>query len=225
MRSTRGCQRPTARIDTSGVIYSIQHHDFIGNHPLGKRLHQLTSLDTQRAAATLLILSPAIPMLFMGEEFASEHAFQFFVDFTDDHLRRAVVEGRKREYPQHDWSSGILPVDPQAFYDSKIGMTENGNEAMRDWYQSLIALRKEWLASGLLSDANLSVENDLDHGVFQLRYESDQGRGAVVVRLVAGAKQSDVHEFPVPGRLLLDSREGETKAEHVLPNHAKVFLT
>ena len=104
-----------SRVDTQGLIYAIQHHDFIGNHPLGKRLHQVTSPETQRAAAALLILSPAIPMLFMGEEFACEQPFQFFVDFADDHLREAVVEGRKREYPQHEWADGMLPIDPSAF--------------------------------------------------------------------------------------------------------------
>ena len=90
-------QRSTGseRIDTSGLVYSIQNHDFIGNHPLGKRFHQIASADAQQAAAALLILSPAIPMLFMGEEFACEQSFLFFVDFEDEHLRRAVVEGRR----------------------------------------------------------------------------------------------------------------------------------
>ena len=53
--------QPETRVDTRGLVYSIQHHDFIGNHPLGKRLHQLTSLDTQRAAAATVVTVASHP--------------------------------------------------------------------------------------------------------------------------------------------------------------------
>ncbi|MCA9133571.1 MAG: malto-oligosyltrehalose trehalohydrolase, partial [Planctomycetales bacterium] len=96
------------------LVFSIQNHDFIGNHPLGKRLHQLTSDDAHRAAAALLLLYPAIPMLFMGEEFACDNPFHFFVDYGDANLRDAVERGRHAEYPQHDWSEGGSPLDPSA---------------------------------------------------------------------------------------------------------------
>ena len=172
LHDERGRRPAAERVGTHGLVYSIQHHDFIGNHPLGKRLHQLTSLETQRTAAALLLLSPAIPMLFMGEEFACERPFQFFVDFGDEHFRSAVVEGRKREYPQHDWSGGVLPIDPRAFHDSKIGPAEDGNQEMRRWYRELLAVRKEWRSSGLLCDANLTVRNDLDQGMFSLSYQN-----------------------------------------------------
>jgi malto-oligosyltrehalose trehalohydrolase len=225
LRRERGRSLPSARVDTSGLVYSIQHHDCIGNHPLGKRLHQLTSLDTQRAAAALLILSPAIPMLFMGEEFACPRPFQFFVDFTDEQLRRAVVEGRRREYPQHDWSSGVLPTDPRAFYDSKIGPARDGDAAMRRWYQALLALRKQWRASGLLDDARLSVDNDPQQGIFVWRYATDQLTGTVVVRLVAEPVVPAACRLSAAGTLLLDSRQGESPFDQLLPNHAKVFCS
>jgi malto-oligosyltrehalose trehalohydrolase len=230
LRGECGRQVPKSRVDTRGLIYAIQHHDFIGNHPLGKRLHQLTSPETQRAASALLILSPAIPMLFMGEEFACERPFQFFVDFTDDDLREAVVAGRKREYPQHDWAHGTLPIDSNAFYDSRIGTAEAGDREMRAWYQSLIRLRKEWRASGWLRDANLTVENDLEYGFFSLRYTSRGSIVTVAVRLVADPLDEEVYDRPeLPGKLILDSRRGFTEQKHLLAtellaNHAKVFL-
>ena len=83
LREERGRSQPRESVDVGSLIYSIQHHDFVGNHPLGKRLHQLTSQETQRAASTLLLLHPATPMLFMGEEFCCDNPFQFFVDFGD----------------------------------------------------------------------------------------------------------------------------------------------
>lgn len=226
----RGRQIPESRVDTSGLIYSIQHHDFIGNHPLGKRLQHLTSSETQRAAAALLILSPAIPMLFMGEEFACERPFQFFVDFSDDHLRQAVVEGRKREYPQHEWSDGTLPIDPSAYFDSKIGAAEDGDRRMRDWYQSLIRVRQAWRAEGCLSDANLTVKNDLDHGLFTLCYATRDVTATVAVRLVADRQEASVCGLAeIAGKMILDSRQGMDEAQELaesdlLANHAKVFL-
>ncbi len=213
------------RVDTSGLIYNIQNHDFIGNHPLGQRLHQLTSLDTQRAAATLLMLSPAIPMLFMGEEFACDRPFGFFVDFGDAAIRQSVVEGRKREYPQHDWSGGHSPLDESAFYQSKIGPHEAGNQSMRHWYQTLIRVRREWLAMKLIDDNRLSVETDLSTGLFVLRYQGVAGSATVAVRLSDHRGGNDRVEIDCDEPLLLDSRDGSTSNRQLLPNHAKVFAT
>ena len=183
------------RVDSSGLVYSIQNHDFIGNHPLGLRLHQLTSHETQRAAAALLLLTPAIPMLFMGEEFACENPFRFFVDFGDEHLREGVVQGRMSEYPQHDWSGGLLPTDPANFELSKIGAAADGNQQTRQWYKRLIQIRQRWRASELLNDENLSVTVDLDAGLYLLRYESSLSSALVAVRLSDPRQAADPIEL------------------------------
>ena len=230
LREQRGRRTPPRRVMTDCLVYSIQHHDFIGNHPLGKRLHQRTSLDFQKAAAALMLLCPAVPMLFMGEEFACEHPFKFFVDFTDDPLRKAVVDGRKREYPQHDWSAGTLPIDDEAFFDSKIGAAEDGNLEMRSWYQRLIALRKAWRDQCLISDTNLSIVNDIDAGIYSIRYRN---RG---VMATVAARLSEVESGPERtirlgdwmeedlGQLVLDSRPEVTASGDLQENHAKVFF-
>ncbi|NND97045.1 MAG: malto-oligosyltrehalose trehalohydrolase [Pirellulaceae bacterium] len=220
------------RVDTRSLVYSIQHHDFIGNHPLGKRLHQVTSKPAQRAAIAKLLLSPAIPMLFMGEEFCCEHPFQFFVDFGDEALRQAVVQGRKREYPQHDWSGGVLPTDPAAFQRSKIGRAEDGDLAMRQWYGRLIELRKQWRQSGLLRDANLQVTTDTNRGFYVLQYASPQATGTVVVRLSPhndSAVEAETIAYPdslsaPTGDCILDSQV-DTDVQAWLPNHARIFFT
>ncbi len=227
LRDERGRCVPDKRVSTEGLVYSIQHHDFIGNHPLGKRLHQLTSKEMQRAAAALLLLSPGIPMLFMGEEFCCEKPFQFFVDFGDEHLRTAVVEGRKREYPQHDWQDGVLPTDPAAFNASKIGLIESGDVAMRDWYASLIQLRKRWLASGLLCDENLQVSSDQEKGLFVVSYRSSSETAEIVVRLSEESDSPDAIEFRDEMRdptatLVLDSLS-RNNDDALAMNHAKVF--
>lgn len=171
------------RVDTSGLIYCIQNHDFIGNHPTGQRLHHITSLETQASAAALLLLSPAIPMLFMGEEFACEHPFAFFVDFGDETLKQAVINGRQREYPQHDWSTGVLPTDELAYRSAKLGPADAGNAKMRSWYRDLIKLRKRMIGEGVLSGENVKVATDINLGLYSLRYRTGSNELAVLVRL------------------------------------------
>jgi alpha-amylase len=182
---------PDDRIDTSGLIYCLQNHDFIGNHPTGQRFHQLTSVEAQSAAAALLLLSPAIPMLFMGEEFACENPFAFFVDFGDENLKAAVVEGRQREYPQHDWSGGVLPTDELAFRSAQIGPVENGNALMRSWYQKLITLRKNSVRDVVLDGKYLEVKADIEQGLYALRYSHDSKELVVVTRLSATDQSRD----------------------------------
>ena len=177
------------RVDTSSVVYCIQNHDFIGNHPLGQRFHQITASETQAAAATLLVLSPAIPMLFMGEEFACENPFAFFVDFGDESLRKAVVEGRRREYPQHDWSGGVLPTDAVAFESARIGEVSAGSIAMHSWYRDLIAVRHRFVRSGLLAGEHLVVRTDVDRGCYALQFRRGDEQLFVVCRLADSTQE------------------------------------
>ena len=211
LRESRERTETEKRIKTETLIYSIQNHDFIGNHPLGVRFHQLTSHEAHRAAAALMVLAPAIPMLFMGEEFACEHPFRFFVDFTDPLMRQSVVDGRRREYPQHDWESGILPTDPAAFESAKIGRTESGNGETWRWYRDLIATRGTLRESGLLSDANVRVRTDVEHGIYGWTYDDGVSVVAVFARLVAEQRLADATEsvevlsLASTGQLLMDS--------------------
>ena len=224
MRSPSKRRRPDQRVATDRLIYSIQNHDFIGNHPVGSRLHQLTSPAAQQAAAALLILSPAIPMLFMGEEFACENPFRFFVDFGDDNLKHAVNAGRRREYPQHDWASGRLPTDHRCFDESRIGSIDQGDRRMWCWYQSLISLRKEWQASGLLSDANLTVETDAEQGVFCLRYQATAGSALVAVRLNSDADRDNDYPIACLASIVLNSRRSKGDVSALRTNHAIISI-
>lgn len=221
---------PKSRVDSHGLVYSIQNHDFIGNHPLGQRLHQLSNHHAHRAAAALMLLCPAIPMLFMGEEFACDNPFCFFVDFSDEHLRQAVVQGRRREYPQHDWDSGVLPTDPSAFHAAKIGPRDAGNQETLRWYRHLIELRKRFQGTGLLCDENLTVETDRRSGLFVLRYADRDSELTVAVRLSAGAGDDDSVAMVFDGDVIADSRhpilsDTASRIERsLLPEHAVVAL-
>jgi len=216
------------RPDMKGLVYSIQHHDCIGNHPLGKRLHQLTDVETQRAACTLMLLMPAIPMLFMGEEFCSDSAFNFFVDFSDESLRTAVEKGRQAEYPQHDWSDGVSPLNPQAMTGSRIGSIDEGSRDTWNWYRKIIALRKSLRNTGLLDQNNLVTLSDVQAGIYQLRYECGPQSVLLVLRLTSCENKavSAVQFTPlknIPGELSYDSSGIKSARLELLPNHAKIF--
>jgi len=182
----------TQAVRLESLIFAIQNHDFIGNHPSGLRLHQLTSHDAHRAAAALLIMHPSIPMLFMGEEFASESPFLFFADFGDQPLRKAVEEGRRREYPQHDWSHSASPLDEVVFVQSRIGQQADGNAVTLQWYKDLIRIRKEWRELGLLAAENLEAEWDEAARLARLTYRHGRAVGTVLVRLHSADEEPQV---------------------------------
>jgi 1,4-alpha-glucan branching enzyme len=194
------------------IVAAIQNHDFIGNHPAGLRLHQTTSPDAQRAAAALLLLSPSIPMLFMGEEFATDSPFYFFADFGDPGIRRAVEKGRKAEHPQHDWKHAVSPLSESAFRDSKIGATKGGNPEMLKWYRKLIAIRKSWIKAGYLRSENLDASWDSARsvGVLQYRSESFAEQRFVIARLHPVTEEPSLLSVEISGEILLNHNYDST---------------
>ena len=209
------------------LVIALQNHDVVGNHPQGKRIHQLASKAFQRAAAALTLLFPGIPLLFMGEEFAADSPFPFFVDFEDARLRQAVDEGRAREYPQHVWGSAQSPSNTTTFYEAKCPNGAAGDTEMLAWYRDLIALRKRGQAEAWLAGDRLTSGHDAQQDVFWLRFERPAGgRVTVQARLNNTAQPSTETVWtPSSGSLLLSSEPQPTIRDgHILlqRNHAVV---
>lgn len=195
----------------NSLVTALQTHDSVGNHPHGKRLHELTSPQFQAAAAALMLLYPTIPLMFMGEETATDARFPFFADFEDPALRRAVDRGRRHEYPDHQWDGAVLPSDPRAFHDANLeGATHD--ETMRGWYRSLLEIRRVWRQSDILTAGSLTVDWSSDWGYCRLNY---QDGWFVIVRLVPG-QQLMPFTFRWIGHLLLDSRRAAAGIIHDL---------
>ena len=187
---------------TSSLVMALQTHDSVGNHPHGKRLHHLTDVRFQTAAAPLILLYPSIPMMFMGEESAADASFPFFADFEDAGLRKAVDRGRRQEYPHHDWKGSPLPSDPLAFTSSVI-TPELEQTAVKDWYRELLRFRKLGVTDGWLKTANFSVESDVENHLYRLIYRWDDHQVQVVCR-IDRTDESPV-TISVEGELVLDS--------------------
>jgi maltooligosyltrehalose trehalohydrolase len=80
-------------------VVCLQNHDQVGNRARGDRLLTLLrSPAQQRLASSLLLLSPYLPLIFMGEEYGEDRPFAFFCSFCDAQLVQAVREGRLREF-------------------------------------------------------------------------------------------------------------------------------
>ncbi len=106
---------PSAHLSATSFVMFLQNHDQIGNRAFGERLLTLAPEDKLTAAVALLLLSPMVPMIFMGEECGSRHPFLYFTDHHED-LAKAVREGRAREFGKFQQFAGRereLP-DPNA---------------------------------------------------------------------------------------------------------------
>ncbi len=88
---------PSADLASTAFVICLQNHDQIGNRAMGERLTTLAAPQALAAATALLLLSPNIPLLFMGEEWGTRTPFLFFTDHNDE-LAELIRQGRRREF-------------------------------------------------------------------------------------------------------------------------------
>ncbi len=140
----------SAHLPPSAFVLFLQNHDQIGNRAFGERLTTLVDEQKLRAAITLLLLCPQIPLLFMGEQWGARAPFLFFTDFHTE-LATAVRDGRRCEFAA--LPAFVDPVqrdqipDPNALstYARSILDPYEKNEAEHarylNLYQKLLTLR------------------------------------------------------------------------------------
>jgi len=128
------------------VVFS-QNHDQVGNRPVGERLIALAGFEAAKLAAASVLFAPAVPLLFMGEEYGEEAPFLYFVDFEDTQLQEAVRRGRREEFRGFDWPEAPPdPQDPETFRRSQLAWAkrlEGRHAALREFYRQLFRLRRE----------------------------------------------------------------------------------
>ena len=90
--------RPAAEVPADRFVVAVQNHDQTGNRARGERLSTLLSAEALRLAAALVLLSPYVPLLFMGEEHGETNPFLYFVSHGDPALVEAVRKGRQEEF-------------------------------------------------------------------------------------------------------------------------------
>lgn len=166
---------PLEDVEPSRLVVFGQNHDQVGNRPRGERLVSLLDPERRKLAAGLVLLSPFMPLLFMGEEYGDPAPFLYFVSHTDPELVEAVRRGRREEFSGFEWPE--QPPDPQdeaTFLASKLRWElrdEGEHAALLAIHRELLRLRRELPA--LRSRAR---EARLEGAVLGLRRRSDNGR-------------------------------------------------
>jgi maltooligosyltrehalose trehalohydrolase len=145
---------------TKFIVFS-QNHDQIGNRPKGDRMSTLVSFETLKLVAGMVLLSPNLPLLFMGEEYGEEAPFQYFVSHSDPGLIEAVRKGRTEEFLAFEWDVDVPdPQDEMTFLRSKINLElhhEEIHKILFEFYGTLITLRKEIPALSHVDKKNLET--------------------------------------------------------------------
>ena len=138
-----------AEVPATRFLGYVQNHDQVGNRATGERLIRLTRDDgLLRIAAALVLLSPFVPLLFMGEEWGATTPFRYFTDHRDPELADAVRKGRREEFAAFGWDPEEVPdpQDPQSFLLSKLDWVERDrprHAPLLTWHRDLIWLRRQ----------------------------------------------------------------------------------
>ena len=172
-------------IEKHRLIVEAQNHDQVGNRMMGERLSQLVDFEKLKLAAASVLLSPFMPFIFMGEEFASEQPFLYFISHEDPELLEAVRKGRANEWKSFGWDKE--PPDPgteetfnTCVLKDKKSLSEKG-KIMQSYYRNLIALSKS------IRTAILTVSYD-NHGNFiTLNYKKPDDEKIVVLSFNSSA--------------------------------------
>jgi malto-oligosyltrehalose trehalohydrolase len=147
------------RIGPAGFISFLQTHDVVGNRIRGERISDLAPAHVVRAIASVYLLAPQVPMLFMGEEWGASSPFPFFCDFSGE-LRDAVRNGRLEQFATPEQRADLSfvasvpdPLGESTFLSAKLHWDELAGEphaSLLHWYQRALAARKKHILPHLL---------------------------------------------------------------------------
>ncbi|HEY1377164.1 MAG TPA: malto-oligosyltrehalose trehalohydrolase [Gemmataceae bacterium] len=190
---------PAADVPPCRMVVCAQNHDQVGNRFLSDRLAATVPFDGLKLAAGAVVLSPFVPLLFMGEEYGEPAPFWYFVSHSDPALVEAVRQGRAAEFAGFT-GAGERP-DPQAeatFAASKTdparGRRGDGR-VLRDFYKELLRLRREVPALAALTRDGMEVRHRDDPPVVLTVRRAGGSEAAVVLHF--GDTPADV-PLPLP---------------------------
>ena len=206
---------PSAHLPPAAFINFLQNHDQIGNRAFGERLSHLASPVAMEALTSVLLLSPQPPMLFMGEEFATNQPFLFFCDFGPE-LANAVTEGRRREFSRFARFADPAvresipdPNAPETFKNCVLDWSAIERTPQRttlELHRQLLALRRQWITPrlagmgngdpqvSLLSERALAIYWRLGDGSL-LSLHANFGETAIDAPAASGTRLFATHNF------------------------------
>ncbi len=209
---------PSTTQPPQAFVDFLQNHDQIGNRAFGERLLDLAPEDIVRALAAVLILSPHIPLIFMGEEWGERRPFCFFTDFEGE-LADAVRIGRRQEFAdfaafgQDAKALGHIP-DPNSlstYEASRLDWTRRHSEDGRAWlhfYRDLLGKRQRYVVPFLKGGGGSGRILPADEGVIAVDWTFAAGRLQLRANLTAEplpAPAVEEQRFMVLGEFTVES--------------------
>ena len=201
----------TRDLPAERFVVFAQNHDQVGNRMLGERLSQLVDFEALKLAAAAVILSPFIPLLFMGEEYGEEAPFPYFINHSDAQLIEAVRSGRRHEFAAFSWQGEPLdPQDEATFLRAKLNhqlKREGKFHTIWEFYQELLRLRKELSPLAELKKEACEVLGFENQRVLLLRRRSGENAVITVFNFNAVPVVLSLPMAPGRWRKALDSSE------------------
>ncbi|MGH7843885.1 MAG: malto-oligosyltrehalose trehalohydrolase [Candidatus Binatia bacterium] len=192
-------------------VVCSQNHDQIGNRMKGERLSHLVCFEALKLAAATVILSPFIPLLFMGEEHGELAPFQYFISHSDPELVDAVRRGRRAEFSNFATGDDVPdPQDEATFYRCKINhalRTEGRHRTLFEFYRELLRLRRQLPALSVLSKENLEAGSFERENILWLRRWSEEEQAYLVFNFSPLQASAGISFSDGPWRKELDSAE------------------
>jgi maltooligosyltrehalose trehalohydrolase len=196
-------------IAASQVVVCNQNHDQVGNRAAGERLSSLVNFEALKLAAGITLLSPFVPLLFMGEEYGETAPFQYFTSHGDPELVEAVRRGRREEFAAFGWEAEKAVPDPQdesTFLRSKPDHSRKCEEPHRTLlrlYQNLIRTRREY---DLGDPAPRSVREIGDSALLVLR-QAERSQQLMIFNFGKSPMALNLPDVPGTWRMVMNSAD------------------
>jgi maltooligosyltrehalose trehalohydrolase len=190
------------------VVFT-QNHDQIGNRMLGDRLTTHLSFEMLKLDAAITLLSPYVPLFFMGEEYAEDAPFKYFVSHGDPDLIEAVRRGRRQEFASFLWEGEVSdPQDPETFLQSTLSWEKRKggrHRTMLKFFTRLLALRRRTPALALPDNNNLEVFGCEEQNIIAVKRRRRTSRAGLLFNFGAADSSIAVPWSDGEWKLLLDS--------------------
>ena len=188
----------TDGLPPQAFVAFLQNHDQVGNRAMGERLTELADPDKLRLARAVLLLSPQIPMLFMGDEWGAKTRFQFFVNFEHEpDLEEAIRKGRAKEFEKFRSFGSEVP-DPtslETFECSRLDWAEleqAGCKTVLDETRALLTLRQREIVPLMASAFIDATYERHGSGGLEVSWRFEDGTLRLVANFAETAQRFDV---------------------------------
>jgi maltooligosyltrehalose trehalohydrolase len=172
---------PSSTLPATAFVNFLQNHDQIGNRARGERLAEIAKPEALEAALEVTLLSPAPPLMFMGDEWGSKQPFPFFCDFEGD-LANAVRLGRRKEFSEAYAENDTEIPDPLSLSTVKLATLDWNAPAHREHHtrlglvRRLLATRRASITPLLLEFEPGACKASMNGGLLDAYWRMKDGR-------------------------------------------------